>query len=555
MENLDIVNSLFKELEDAEYYGDTMAMNSLSKQIYRRLKEAGEKMLGDPAQHADAANMFLSSAEIIQPFDLYESVNLVKKAISVLEDAARKARDDGDFKQAGDHFKKIGDIYGDILDDAIMARRSYARVIENNERYLKFSEVASKTAALNLYNYYYNLAELNYLVSNWPEVERYARKAIDCSKKHEKYFMVATSYKLLLQTQMQMQLGNKAKMLDLFYEARDYFEKALQSKTAPSKKKNHILIAEIYHVFASFYDLLEDVEEFNHISEKEAECYVDIAKDYERQEDSIGSALHYHSAGLILKKVGKYQEAHDVFVLSGKYYDAAGVLDSAADNYMAAANCMEITDHFLEAIKLIQVADVLYEQSGFIEIAIANTYHALEIHDYIVGETTILRDAIVKGLIDLLEKLSVISEPRDAAHYQVEIAHVAFQERKMDLCFDHLRLALDLLKSSHSITPGDSSAASCNDMLAIVLIALILNRDGDVSDYIAMLQKEGEKAPIGKKYHSVARKFVSQANVVPDTTRKSLKTPLVFNNPLIRNLALIWSFIHGAEPSRPAAYA
>ncbi len=71
METLDEVGGLFKQLEDAEYYSDTAAITRLSRQIHAELNSIGEGMLAEPGQHVDAANVFLSSAEVIQPIDFH----------------------------------------------------------------------------------------------------------------------------------------------------------------------------------------------------------------------------------------------------------------------------------------------------------------------------------------------------------------------------------------------------------------------------------------------------------------------------------------------------
>jgi tetratricopeptide (TPR) repeat protein len=550
MERLDEINGLFKMLETAEYYGDASTINDLSRQIHQRLIDIGEAMLADPTQLVDAANVFISCSEIMQPIDFYESVLLVKKAISILDSAARAARGTGDFKQASDLFRKIGEMHVEMLGDAMIAGKFYREAIDCIKKQVRFAEAATKPAGL--YNLHYSLAELHQMVGDWKSVEQHARMAIETSKEAEKYYMVATSYKLLLQATHQS--GDKERLLAVFYEARDYFESLLQHETAPEKKTNFMQIAEIYHVFASFHDLLqdvlEDVSEFNKISQKEAECYVDIAKDYERQSDSIGSALHYHSAGLVLQKIGQYTDACAAFERSARYYAVADVLDSAADNYLAAANCMESNSQFLEAIKLIQKACKLYEQAGFIEVSVANQYRALDIHDYITTSESILRQAILKALAGSLEHLAAVradaGENRDAAHYLVELANLVFMDHDMPSCLRHLKNALDLLEDS--TTPETSTdAGTCNDLLAILLIALITDRDAGISKQVALLQAEGERTPVGEEYETLAMHLVQCKNADACWTRAAYKNPIVYNNPLIRNLVAIWAQVHEAR--------
>jgi tetratricopeptide (TPR) repeat protein len=549
METLDEVGGLFKQLEDAEYYSDAEAITKLSRQIHAVLNSIGEEMLAEPGQRVDAANVFLSSAEVIQPIDFHAAVLAIKRALHVLGDAANTSRDGGDLRQAADAYKKIGDVHAEMLGDALEARRFYLAVIECDEKALKFSEGLTKPLNEALYNQYYTIAELHFMVSDWSRAEQLARVAIEASKKAGKYYMVATSYKLLFQ--IALQAGKKEQLLQTFYEARDYFEALLQKATGQQKKANFMQIAEIYHVFASFYDLLEDVGGFKdgsaELSEKEAGCYIDIAKDYERQDDDIGSALHYHSAGLVLKKIRDLRGARDAFERSARHYEAVGELDSAADNYLESGNCMESSNEFLETIKFIQKANMLYEQAGFVELAVANSYRALDVHDYLVPGNTILRPSILKMLTSALGKLVAIREKsgdyRDAAQYEVELAQVWFQENETEQCFQHLKKAMEMLKSSHS-EGGHGNAAACNGMLAIVVIGLIMEHDGEVTNYLSLLRTEGEKTPVGRDYAGVAWQLATEASSGKHGAETPVKAPIIFNNPLLRNLVAMWTSVH-----------
>ncbi|NMC07850.1 MAG: hypothetical protein GYA24_21750 [Candidatus Lokiarchaeota archaeon] len=552
METLDEVGALFKQLEDAEYYNDAVAINRLSRQIHDTLDAIGETMVAEPSQRVDAANVFLSSAEVIQPVDFHAAVQSIKRALHVLGEAAATARKAGDLKQAADIYKRIGDVHAEILGDAITARQLYLSVIDCHETSLAFSETVTKPANETLYNQYYSLAELHFIVSNWQAAERHARVAIEASKKAGKYYMVATSYKLLLQ--VAHEAGDKGKLLATFYEARDYFEALLATVTGQEKKANFMEIAEIYHVFASFYDLVEDVgdskEAFVELSTKEAGCYVDVAKDYERQGDDIGSALHYHSAGLVLKRIRDFLGARSAFERSGRHYEAAGEFDAAAENYIEASNCMERDNEFLETIKYIQQANALYEKAGFIEVVVANCYRALDVHDYLVPGNTILRPALVKMLTGALAKLAKLREDsgehRDAAQFTVELAHTWFQEKNIDRSMVCLRKALDLLKTSH--LPGnDSNAAACNDMLAIVIIALVLERDDDVTTYIERLHAESMKSAVGRDYASVAWQLAMGSSGDEQGMVAASRSRVVFNNPILRNLFDIWIDVHSAR--------
>ncbi|MEX2680221.1 MAG: hypothetical protein Q6373_001355 [Candidatus Sigynarchaeota archaeon] len=546
---LDEVGSLFKQLEDAEYYSDVETVTVLSRQIYSALNSIGEAMLADPTQHIDAANVFISSAEVILPIDFHAAIVAIRRALHVLEKAARISVTAGDFRQAADIFKKMGDVHADLLGDALEARRHYLAVIECNEKALKFSEDITKPVNEALYNQYFTLAELYFLVSNLPRAEQVARVAIEASRKARKYYMVATSYKLLLQ--IAIQAGERERMLQVFYEARDYFEHVLKKITGREKKANYLQIAEVYHVFASFFDLFEHASgsegAFADLSRKEAECYLDIAADYERQDDDIGCALHYHSAGLVLKKIRDYKGARGAFERSARHYEAAGELEAAADNYIEASDCSESISEFLETIKFIQKANILYVQSGFIETAVANAYRAIDVHDHLVQEKTILRPALVSMLVDALGKLAEHKERsgnyHDAACHVVELAHVWFQEKETNRCFDLLKKAMDLLKSSH---PGGTrgNAATCNDMLAVVVIGLIIGRDADVTKYLSLLQSEATKTAVGRDYAAVAWQLASDASNGKKSPATAMMTPLVFNNALLRNLIVIWTSVH-----------
>ncbi len=549
METLDEVGGLFKQLEDAEYYSDAEAITALSRQIHAALNSIGEAMLAEPGQRVDAANVFISSAEVIQPIDFHAAAVSIRRALQVLGEAAGASRDAGNLRQAADIYKRIGDVHAEVLGDALEARRHYLVVIDCNEKALRFSEDVTKPVNEALYNQYYTLAELYFLVSDWPRAGHVARVAVSASKEAGKYYMVATSYKLLLQ--IAIQAGEMGQLLQTFYEARDYFEAQLKKVTGNEKKANYLQIAEIYHVFASFYDLLEHVggskDVFAELSRKEAECYVDIAKDYERQDDGIGSALHYHSAGLVLKKIRDYKGAREAFERSARQYEVIGELDAAAENYLAASDCTEAASEFLETIKLIQKANALHEQAGAIEAVVANDYRALDIHDYLVPEKTILRPTLVTMLANALGKLAALQEGsghhRDAARYVVELAHLWFVEEEVDRSLDLLKKAIDLLKSSH---PGGerSNAATCNDMLAIVVIGLILERDAEVTRYLSLLQSEGTRTPVGRDCASVAWQLATEACGGGRGAEPAVKAPMFFNNPMLRDLVEIWGHVH-----------
>ena len=112
----------------------------------------------------------------------------------------------------------------------------------------------------------------------------------------------------------------------------------------------------------------------------------------------------------------------------------------------------------------------------------------------------------------------------------------------MDACTDHLKKALDLLKASYSAGVA-GNAATCHDMLAITIIALVLSRDHDVSRYLAMLQAESERTPVGKEYARIARFIVMDTSGGTPLKRRIVKNSIIFNNPLIRNLITIWAHI------------
>jgi hypothetical protein len=121
-----------------------------------------------------------------------------------------------------------------------------------------------------------------------------------------------------------------------------------------------------------------------------------------------------------------------------------------------------------------------------------------------------------------------------------------FQEHNKSVCMRHLKKALGLLEDS--TTPEMSTNAGiCNDLLAVLLIALITDRDTEISKHVALLHAEGERTPVGEEYETLAMHLVQCKNEDACWTRAAYKNPIVFNNPLIRNLVAIWVQVHEAR--------
>ena len=529
MENLDEINELFLQLEEAEYHGDQPLVNALSKKVHKILKERGQEMMDE--QPGEAADMFLSSSEMIRDQDFHEAVSLVRGSLDCLHKAARKAEGRGEHALAAEQYKKIAEIHAEIFEDAMMARTYLSIVIRHFERFLH----EARTMGSDLpspYNHHYTLAELHATMENWKDAERQARLAIEKAKARDKFFMVATAYRLLLN--VKLHLGDNKEMLDMFIEARTYFQAILNGIESRSKRANFMDIAEVYHVFAGFYDIMEDNEEFKNISMKEAECYLNMAKERER-EDDVGAAIYYHSAALVLNKNNK-QEATASFIASARRYEAAGIFDSAADNLILASNCLEEDPGQLgDAITLVQEGVDLLARAGHFEIALSNL-RGMRFMVEFLEDRDVARDLdrlLGEKELCLLSCIADDSEGRQAARYHVEIARIHFLATEQGKGIEHLKRALDLFKASHSVNPR-TRASNSIDMLAIVLIALILDREDDVERHVSLLDREGQKTPFGKYLATMARKIRTMVSSGIFSTRD-----IVLANPGLQTLLAI----------------
>jgi hypothetical protein len=78
-------------------------------------------------------------------------------------------------------------------------------------------------------------------------------------------------------------------------------------------------------------------------------------------------------------------------------------------------------------------------------------------------------------------------------------------------------------------------ASTCNTLLAIIITALILNRDDDIDKFRQWLAEQGVKTPSGKSYLRLSNKIFDlvQGNGNIDDL---LKNQIMFNNPMMRIL-------------------
>ncbi|MFX0103152.1 MAG: hypothetical protein ACFFCS_26545, partial [Candidatus Hodarchaeota archaeon] len=339
-----------------------------------------------------------------------------------------------------------------------------------------------------------------------------------------------------------LRMNKRGKMVEIFLEAREFFQTILQSLTINSKKKNYIEIADIYHVFASFYDLLENIDEFKNISDKEASCYLNLAENYMKERDIIASAIYYHSAGLVFEKIGKFEQACDAYMKSANYYEKMGILDSSADNYIMAANCLDVDKDCAKVVNFFLKAAHLYEASGYLEMAIAYTQNALDIQDF-HGKCKIQENSnLINYLVELLDKKADSGSPRETAYFSVETAYLLFQEKDMDGCLSYLKNAHSTLKQIYSMTE-EISATTSHDLLALIIISLILEKNEDVSQFFTLLENESVKTPIAKQYYTLAKTIKSLSSSRQDILKSQSKSSIIFNIPFIRNLITILNYI------------
>ncbi|MHA1998835.1 MAG: hypothetical protein ACTSU9_11990 [Promethearchaeota archaeon] len=531
--HLDELSPLFTRLEASEYYGDEILAKSLSRKIFRRLNESAENLSRLSQNYIDAANYYISAAEIIQNYDFYEAITALEKAINIMKVAASRARDSNDFELAGNLFKKIADIHDEYFNNSIKSQKYYGKVIDCFERYL---EISKEKGFNNLYVQYYNLAELNLHVSRWYDAESYAREAIADAVKGRRYYMVATSYRLLLESYLKR--NKQDEVLTTFLEARKLFTDILQGLTVSSKMRNYMEIADVYHVFASFYDIIKDLDEFKNISLKEAYCYIEVAKEYEKEDDLIGCAIYYHGAGLVLKKIDNIRDAGDFFLLSAQKYLQVKIFDSSADNFILAADCMELQGEYEAAIELLVQAADLYKESSFLEMGISNLYKALDLHEFLSNNQRSIKKGILQKIIVFLEEVIESADERDAAYFFVEIAFLLYQEDQKQEGLSFLKQALDFFKISYS-TRDEINAATCNDLLAIILLCIILGRDGEIEKYMSLMNEQVMKTPIGRDYEILAKKFIVYVRdgIIPRNLE--LRSKIIFNIPVIKWLVAI----------------
>lgn len=536
MQILEDIKPLFQQLEESEYFGDEKLRKSLSIKIYRHLKNAAEELMLTTDKYIDAANIFLTCSEFIQEYNFLEAVIVLEKAIEMLKITAGRARQSGDYKLAGSIYKMIADIFREKFNDMLTAVKYFKRSKASSILYL---EISKKKGYSNIYTQYYNLAELSYHAYQWDDVDKYCHLTMQEAEGEKKYFMIAMAYKLLLQAYAKN--NDRKSIIETFLEARKFFMGVLEGLTISSKIRNYMEIADVYHVFASFYDIIRDLEGFNNISLKEAYCYMNVANQYEHVDDLITSAIYSHGAGLVFKRIEKIKDALDAFLTAADKFELMEIFDSSADNYIQAGDCFELKGNYHESIKMNIKAARMYQVSGFLELGIQTLYKTLNLVKMVDTEyETIesLRETILTLLMELIEEHVQSMEGREAAYPLVEIAFLLFKEQGFDYCHPFLKQALDTFKANLSLDP-DINIANCSDLAAIIIISIILERVGDIKKYLSLLQRECQKMPAGRKYHAFIHMINhawKQGKQIPAEVQKSR---LVFNIPVLKWLTLI----------------
>ncbi|MHA1699211.1 MAG: hypothetical protein ACTSWN_10265 [Promethearchaeota archaeon] len=531
MESLQDLDAMFKKLEQAKFYKDIPMVRRLSNEIYRRYNEYAEYLMNKKQSYIDAGGYYLKCSELMQTLSFFEAVKSLKKSIDCFTLAAEKAKAIGRFRDAADHYKKIAELCKERLMNFDRSERFYRETIRC---LLKEANTLEEIGSKKVYDTYYSLAEIYSYLSDWREAEKYARKVIDSHAVHRKYYMIANAYKLLLE--LYLRTNRQEDVLVTFFEARQYFEMVLENLTSKAKAEHFENIANVYHIVAGFFDIMEDMESFQDFSIKEAECYLDAAHGYEIDQDLVSSALYYHSAGLILKKIGNYDVAFNSFLKSAEMYESLSSNDRSADNYIYAAYCLEVQEKFTDAISLILKAVDLYTDTGSLDIAIYCLYQALEIHELMVDGNATLRKTIINRLIELLEMNADRLESSEKAHQLLDIAFIAFNENDEKSCLNYLEKALDILHEINFIN-RKSDPATPHDILLVIILLLIFTDSSKLPFYVSCLEDIASSNPAGKNYLLVARELIDQYDENIETG--SLNSRFTLGTKIIQNLIII----------------
>ncbi|MHA1792794.1 MAG: hypothetical protein ACTSVI_09130 [Promethearchaeota archaeon] len=540
MKKEDDINNLITQLEEAEFYGDYELMKYLSRVIYRSLRSKAEKLMRSSNQFIEASEYFISSSEFIQRYDFFDAVIVLEKSIEMLKIAANNARINGNFKQAGDHYKMVARIFRQYFNNLISAKEYCKKAIECFEEDLR---IKKQLGNFMLNNEHFNLAELNFMISNWKETEYHARKTIKYSLQQERYHAVANAYGLLLNVFLHK--NDEDMVVRTFIETRELFESVISKITKESKKKNYLKIADVYHTFASFYDILRDVDKFRKISVKEASSYLNAAKEYDDQEDYLTSALYYHSAGLVLMKIGNFKNAFAAFLEAARKYGLLENAEEAAVNYLKASECMELAGEFISAVKMIMSAVEILERIEDYDSIISYLYYALDIVQYIYNkeDKAELHSLLFNKIVDVMQLQTEHAEPREAAYYQLDCAYLLFFNDRKEDSFRCLKKALDYFKVSYCVKE-ELFVASCIDIIGIIFILDIFKDYSDINFYLDFLKNESSKAPIGKTCYKTALRIIDKTEPPNIKINALSKESYLLNITSMKNLFIIWTEVY-----------
>jgi tetratricopeptide (TPR) repeat protein len=312
------------------FEGEKEKTDQIQKIVNDSIITANE--ISESGDFFEAGEFLISIAELLEGLVSFHSVKLYKLTIKNWNNEINSFKLQGKLHEVAEIFLRIADIYEKLND-----HKSFRKNILESIDYLKRESKLLKefNEIRKLAQNYENIAGLySSKVMDYKNAIKYYLNVIKIAKEYHYFDLLSYSYQQI--SECYQELDEIEKSNSIIYDGIEFFSILFQTF---EEKNDNLAISQIAQVLKSLYHLIDDEEQFNIYSKKEAGAFINLAERFEKCDENFDKiARYYRGAALCYQEIkNNLIESASCFVLAGNYSIEIDNFNEAAINFSNAA--------------------------------------------------------------------------------------------------------------------------------------------------------------------------------------------------------------------------
>ncbi|MFX1239469.1 MAG: tetratricopeptide repeat protein [Promethearchaeota archaeon] len=294
----------------------------------------------------DSGEFIYWAAEIVEKIDLSLAIKLYKQNIKVWEKQIEEYNLQAKIHEIAEIYLKIAEIYRKKFKDFNLEKsailKSIDYLIQESQLQKDFGEMRK------LAHTFENIAELYVKLFDYKKAIDYYLLVIELAKNNDYFDLLSFSYQ---------QLAFCFEGLDDYKSSKKIVSEGIEFFSELFKQfednKDQLELSQISQILKTLYEIVNDEEQQEFYTKKEAGAYINLAENLEKSEGNFQKiARYYRGAALCYNELKtNLIESASCFTLAGNYSEKIEDYDNAANNFIDAGEVFKILGNFQMAYK------------------------------------------------------------------------------------------------------------------------------------------------------------------------------------------------------------